>query len=93
MSIDARVKTVHLNEDGSGWLELEDRPGGGNAGQPRLYFDAAPEEVTALNGRDVWGGADVLVYGEQKIADRVGYTRVHFTARTFHGLGPAAVNA
>lgn len=90
MSIDARVKTVHINEDGSGWLELEDRPAGphghvGIAGQPRLYFDSAPHEVTALNGRDIWGGSDLIVYDEQVIAVRIGYTRIKFTAEKFHG--------
>lgn len=90
MSIDARVKTVHIEEDGSGWLELEDRPadkGGhvGIAGQRTLYFDTAPHEVTALSGRDIWGGSGLIVYGEQVIAVRVGYTRIKFTAERFHG--------
>lgn len=93
MSIDARVKTVHLNEDGSGWLELEDRPPDGCRGQNRLKFDTAPHEVTALNGRDIWGGVDMVVYGEQVIAVRIGYTRIKFTTDRFHGLDEKAAKA
>lgn len=91
MSIDARVESVHINEDGSGELRLIDRPArpGGNPGckgQPSLSFESAPEEVTALNGLDVWGGADCLVLGDVVIADRVGYSRIRFNDRdTFVG--------
>lgn len=86
MSIDARIRAVHLHEDGGGTLELEDRParpGGvpGIAGQKRLRFDDAPEEVTALNGRDIWGGADTIMLGDVEIARRVGYTRIVFHDR------------
>jgi len=73
MSINAIV-TVHHNEDGSGHLALE----GEERGQPALHYDAAPHDVTALNGRQVWGGADILLYGETKIAERIGYTRIRF---------------
>jgi hypothetical protein len=83
VSIDARVKTVRLFEDGSGELVLVDRParpGGvpGIAGQRSLAFDAAPEEVTALNGCDIWGGANSVMLGDREIARREGYTRVVF---------------
>jgi hypothetical protein len=83
MSIDARVQTVHFNEDGSGWLDLIDRPaspGGvpGIAGQTRLRFDASPHDVTALNGRDIWGGSSEIMLGDVKIAERIGYTRIRF---------------
>lgn len=86
MSIDARVKAVHLNEDGSGKLNLVDRPKSrpgdsvGCAGQAAFYFDAAPHEVTALNGLDVWGGANGLMLGDVEIAKREGYTRIVFVA-------------
>jgi hypothetical protein len=74
MSINAIV-TVHHNEDGSGRLDLE----GEERGQSALYFDAAPEDVTALNGRQVWGGADKLLYRQAVIAERDGYTQIRFT--------------
>ena len=74
MSINAIVRTVFINEDGSGRLALE----GDERGQPSLYFDSAPEEVTALNGLQVWGGSDTLMHGEHKIADRRGYTGIVF---------------
>ena len=73
MSINGTV-TVHHNEDGSGHLALE----GEERGQSALHYDAAPRDVTALNGRQVWGGADSLLYGETKIAERIGYTRIRF---------------
>jgi hypothetical protein len=86
MSIDARVDVVHINEDGSGELRLVDRPPSrpgqnpGIAGQRSLSYLTAPEEVTALNGLDVWGGSDELMLGDRKIADRVGYTRIVFVS-------------
>ncbi len=80
MSINAIVKTIYLNEDGSGRLALE----GDERGQPALYFKTAPEEVTALNGKQVWGGANTLMHGEMKIAERTSYTDIVFVdAETF----------
>ncbi len=87
MSIDARITRVDLTADGFGRVYLEDRPknfpGGyeGCKGQPSLDFDDAPEEVTALNGLNVWGSDDALMLGERKIASRVGYTRIEFVPR------------
>lgn len=84
MSIDARVDHVICNEDGSGELRLIDRPASrpgktpGCAGQSVLRFQKAPEEVTGLNGRDIWGGSDSIILGEIEIARRVGYTRLEF---------------
>jgi hypothetical protein len=83
MSIDARVRAVHFNEDGSGKLNLIDRPahpGGtpGCAGQSALHYDRAPHEVTALNGLDIWGGSEEIILGDIRIAKRVGYTRIEF---------------
>lgn len=83
MSIDAVVKTVIVNEDGSGRLELIDRPArrgddDGIVGQPTLYFERAPEGVTALNWLPVWGGSSDLMLGERRIAHREGYTRIRF---------------
>lgn len=83
MSIDARIQSVHLDEDGSGQLNLIDRPkvpGGtpGCAGQRALRFDRAPHEVTALNGLDIWGGSSEIILGDIRIANRIGYTRIEF---------------
>jgi hypothetical protein len=89
MSIDARVNYVVCNEDGSGELRLIDRPARpgetpGIKGQSVLRFKTAPEEVTALNGLDVWGGDDGLMLGEVEIAKRVGYISITFCdAETF----------
>jgi hypothetical protein len=88
MSIDARVKAVYVPGAGSGRIELVDRPPArpgdypGVAGQSVLYFVSAPEEVTALNGLDVWGNASCLMLGEKRIAARIGYTGIQF-------VGPA----
>lgn len=83
MSIDARVETVFINENGSGRLALIDRPANvdgvpGIKGQSSLSFETAPEEVTALNGRDIWGGSDSIMLGDREIAKRQGYTRIVF---------------
>lgn len=81
MAIDAWVEVVILREDGSGYLSLIDRAHGGIAGQPRLSFQTAPYEVTALNWLNVWGGGSQLMLGDKKIADREGYTRISFIER------------
>ncbi len=87
MSIDARVDWVKINEDGSGELVLKDRPaigqGGspGIAGQKSLRFEQAPEEVTALNGMDIWGNSKNIMLGDVEIATRIGYTQIAFVAR------------
>ena len=78
MSIDAKVKTVHHYEDGSGQLDLVGRKPGENPGQPVLSFKTAPHEVTALNGLEIWGGANGIMLGEIEIAKRIGYTRIEF---------------
>jgi len=85
MAIDASVAYVECHEDGSGVLHLCDRIEAGKAkglsGQPCLRFDAAPYEVTALNGLNVWGGAAQLMLGDHEIAKRIGYTRISFNER------------
>jgi hypothetical protein len=84
MSIDARVDWVGFKEDGSGVLYLEDRPAArpdenpGIAGQRMLHFDKAPHDVTALTGKDIWGGSSEIMYGTAKIAVREGYTKIRF---------------
>ncbi len=82
MSIDARVQTVIINEDGSGYLKLIDRPvkrgNLGIAGQAKLIFARAPEEVTALNGCDIWGGDSSIMLGDEKIGFREGWTGIRF---------------
>jgi hypothetical protein len=94
VSIDAQVKTVIINEDGSGSLELIDRPaehGGmpGIAGQVRLRFQTAPEEVTALNGCNIWGDASSILLGSRKIAERIGYTQIKFLNREWFNAAVA----
>lgn len=61
---------------------MGDRPGNhGGKGQSVLRFKTAPEEVTALNGLDVWGGSGAILLGDTEIAKRVGYTEVVFCDR------------
>ena len=72
---------VELKEDGSGVLHLCDRIPNGSRGQSRLYFNAAPYEVTALNGLQIWGGASSIMLCDMEIAKREGYTRISFTER------------
>ena len=87
MSIDAQVQSVFFHENGGGRLNIVDRPikrkgdYPGCAGQPRLYFDYAPEEVSALNGLEVWGGESELMLGDVEIAKRAGYETIVFHSR------------
>lgn len=82
MSIDARVDFVVIHENGGGELRLIDRPPDGIKGQSVLRFDAMPEEVTALNGLDIWGGdGDIMLGREAKIAKRISYQKIEFVAR------------
>lgn len=81
MSIDANVAYVELKEDGSGTLHLCDRVPEGSRGQSRLHFDAAPYEVTALNGLEIWGGSGQIMLGDKEIAKRDGYTKISFIER------------
>lgn len=79
MSINAIVESVRQNEDGSGTLVLS----GEERGQPALDFDSAPHDVTGLNGRQIWGGSESILVGEQEIARRIGYTKIAFTVPDF----------
>lgn len=74
MSIHAIVEHTAFNEDGSGRLELL----GDERGQPSLSFGSAPEDVTALTGKQIWGGSDYIYYKDRPIAKRLGYTRIAF---------------
>lgn len=88
MSIDARVRAVIHKENGGGRLMLEKRRvrHAGSPGQSELCYDDAPYEVTSLNGTEIWGSDSTIMLGENKIADRDGYTGLKFVDReTFKG--------
>ena len=95
MAIDARVKYVLYNADRSGALVLEDRPGTpkGIAGQSRLIFASAPDDVAYLTGQEIWGGAESLLVGNKVFARRRGYTEIVFTANNFAGFPGAKTYA
>jgi hypothetical protein len=80
MSIDARVISVICFKNGGGKLNLEGRKRGEKPGQPELFFEDSPEEVTALNGCEIWGGAGGIMLGDIEIAKRNGYTSIVFIA-------------
>jgi len=82
MSINAIVRSVYINEDGTGQLNLE----GEERGQPVLRFDTAPEDVTALNGRQIWGSSDSIMANQTQIAYRIGYTEIKFCVDSFKGV-------
>jgi hypothetical protein len=99
MSIDARVETVIIDENGGGRLKLIDRPArsagdnDGIAGQNYLSFDSAPEEVTALNGLDIWGGDSQIMLGDSEIAKREGYGGLAFVGAEEFKRAVAAYHA
>ncbi len=72
------IVTVYLDENGGGRLDLKPAKRGEPTGQSVLHFDNAPEEVTALNGRLIWGGANMVMCGDRLIGMRSGYTRIDF---------------
>jgi len=87
MAIDAQVKTVVVGRDGKGHLELIDRPPSvpgktaGIAGQNKLYFDEAPENVYDLEGQNIWGGSSFIMLGNKEIAKRTGYETIEFVVK------------
>jgi hypothetical protein len=86
MSIDARVHKVLINPDGSGRLELIDRParGGrtaGERGQANLDFQVCYPSVAQLVGCDVWGNDSVIMLGDMTIAIRTSPAEIRFVPR------------
>jgi len=87
MSIDAIVIGIRFYENGGGKILLADRPPKkkgeqfGCAGQDSLEYTDAPEEVSAINGCEIWGGSDTVMLGEFQIAKRIGYTKIVFCDR------------
>jgi hypothetical protein len=43
-----------------------------------LFFDKAPEDVGSLEGKEIWGGDNIIMLGKQRIARRDGYTGIVF---------------
>lgn len=82
MSINATVKEVVVNQDGSGRLVLA----GEERGQNSLHFDKAPLDVICLNGKHIWGGGGSILIGETIIAYRKGYTKIEFAVPSINGL-------
>lgn len=80
MSIDARVVGISESSDGLR-LVLEDRPGGGVAGQPVLVIANAPERwaqsrLVDLIGCDIWGCGSLILLGHSRLAKRDEYQRI-----------------
>ncbi len=46
-----------------------------------MHFDKAPEEITALNGLDIWGGRYSIMLGDVEIARRKGNAGLVFVDR------------
>jgi len=82
MSIDARVVGIRESvAQGQVKLTLEDRPGGGPAGQPTLVVENAPYDwrssaLAELVGCDIWGGSGEIMLGDKALAIRDGYQGV-----------------
>lgn len=84
MSIDAVVVGIRkLKSEPFVKLTLEDRPGGGPAGQATLRVLNTPElkpgwavHLNRLIGKFLWGGSGEIMLGNSKIAIREGYTGI-----------------
>ena len=72
------IVTVYRYEDGSGKLKLDPAKKGEPTGQPSLWFKSSPYDVTALNGKLIWGGDSSVMCGDTKIAERIGCTEIRF---------------
>ncbi len=94
MSIDARVTAIskELGEDKPIKLYLEDRPGGGPAGQETLTIlnTGVIKEtkywaiyLCRLIGCDIWGGAGEIMLGDTVFAQRHGYTGILLVGNWF----------
>src|SRR5437764_1083512 len=86
MSIDARVQKVLFNSDGSGRLELIDRPAKrgqtpGNRGLASLDFQVSYPSVAQLEGCDIWGNDSVIMLGDMTIAIRTSPAEIRFVPR------------
>jgi hypothetical protein len=86
MSIDARVQKVLFNSDGSGRLELIDRPARrgqtpGERGQAALRFQQSFASVAELEGCNIWGNDSLIMLGDTMIARRKTYTEIEFVSR------------
>lgn len=86
MSIDAHVQNVVINPDGSGRLELIDRPAKrgqtpGKRGQAALRFKKSFPEVAELEGLNILGNDGVIMLGDTTIASRKNYTDIQFIPR------------
>jgi hypothetical protein len=86
MNIDARVQDVLFNGDGSGRLELIDRPARrgqapGERGQANLNFQASYPSVARLEGCDVRGNDRIIMIGDMAIAIRTSHTEIRFVPR------------
>lgn len=85
MSIDARIKDVKYNRDGTAWIGLEDREPSGCAGQPRLKVLNPPKAplLESAVGHCIWGGGSgAVMMGDKPWADRIGYTKIRLRSRT-----------
>ena len=84
MSIDARiVGSRKLDGEDEVKLTLEDRPGGGPAGQGTLRIvnidTSEPSWLSVLESlidNDVWGNSSEIMLGDQKLAERIGLNRI-----------------
>lgn len=78
MSIDATVVGVRLVE-GDFKLTLEPRDESACAGQTTLCIETPFNNyhfLSRIMGCDVWGNSSVLMLGDAKLADRIGYVGI-----------------
>lgn len=77
MSIDAKIVGTSRHADGTVTIALEPRERGGCAGQQVMTILNPPPldcDLSRLIGVEIWGGDGYVLVGDEKLADRVGYT-------------------
>lgn len=79
MAIDGKVSGVQFLNNGEARLILESRDGYTSPGQEILFVvDWPPNDTSLLYliGDEIWGNASDIMRGDEKIADRIGYTTI-----------------
>lgn len=85
MALDLVIVSVNRKSDGSGYITLRprDKLATLNSGLHNISFDSSPPDIVNLVGKEIWGGNNMVMLGQKKIAIRDGYTKFKFCVDNF----------
>lgn len=81
MSIDATIIGVTYLSDGTAKLMLEQSDSSRCAGQNSLIVLNPPKDMSGIIGCNIWGSSDSILFGDKKIAKRIGYSRIELVSK------------